>query len=643
MKKYIIILASILTLMSCNNYLSVDKYLNDMLDEETVFTNKNYTQRWLWGTYAYLNEGGIEIAKGYTCLNFASDDVIYGDWDNYDQQYQNGQFGPTALLNENRWNFLYQGIRKATVFINNIDKCTELKADEREDMRGQARFLRAYFYWLLIKQWGPVPIMPDKEISTALSYDKLAVARNTYDECVDYISNELVLAAQVMNPRSTSWLGQATVGAALATRAKVLLYAASPLYNGNKDLYNLKNKDGKQLINQEYNEEKWARAAAAAKEVIDLQQYELFTVVADVNTLPLASNCPTATYPNGCGGIDPIQSYVQLFNGATPVSYNSEIIFFGPGQHMAEDFVRHSMPRESNGYNTISVTQKQVDAYLMKDGKPISSPSTNYPYYTSGFTTNNTTYKPLPSGVFLEYANREPRFYASIAYNGSIWENLSAPGGSSKNIQVFYYKGKTSGKSPSESNFYLRTGIGNKKYYNPNDSWVTDGKQIAKIEPRIRYADVLLWYAEALNELTSTHIITSTYTGQDIEVSRNPNEMRYALSRVRFRAGLPDEDVTIYGDVNLFRKAIKRERQVELFMENARYFDLRRWKDALEEENKPIMGLNVDVTETSKNNFFSPKVPSNMRKVFLSKMYLWPIAQDEINKNELLVQNQGWE
>lgn len=310
---------------------------------------------------------------------------------------------------------------------------------------------------------------------------------------------------------------------------------------------------------------------------------------------------------------------------------------------MAEDFVRHSMPRESNGYNTISVTQKQVDAYLMRDGRSISNPSTLYPYYTSGFTTDNTSYKPLPSGVFLEYANREPRFYASIAYSGSIWENLSAPLASSKNIQVFYYKGNPSGKSPSEANFYLRTGIGCKKYYNVNDSYVTDGKRIPKIEPRIRYADVLLWYAEALNELTSSYDIPAGYTGQNIHVSRDVSEMSKAFSRVRFRAGLPDADAAEYNSPDLFRKAIKRERQVELFMENARYFDLRRWKDAAEEENKPIMGLNVEVTEASRNNFFSPKVPSNMRKIFMPQMYLWPIDQNELYRNALLVQNPGWE
>ena len=132
-----------LTTTSCNDYLSVDKYVNDMLDVDKVFANKNYTEKWLWGTYSYLNGPGAEITNkgnGWSSFNFASDDAIYGDWVNLDEKYLNCQYSATNQLEEDRWWHLHQGIRRATIFIDNIDKCKELTSDVREDYRGQARF-----------------------------------------------------------------------------------------------------------------------------------------------------------------------------------------------------------------------------------------------------------------------------------------------------------------------------------------------------------------------------------------------------------------------------------------------------------------------------------------------------------------------
>ncbi len=657
---YIFLLSviSLASLYSCDDFLSVDQYVNDMLTIDTVFLKKNYTEEWLWDTYSFLNNQGAEIAnKGTTAFCFASDEAIFGDWETLCKQYQNCEYSATNQLSENRWGHLYIGIRRASIFIYRVSNCPELSNSEKEDLRAQARFLRAYFYWMLIKQYGPVPIMPEDGQDISLSYNDLAVARNTYDDCVNYICQELDQAARVLPlTRNAARWGLATRGAALATKAKVLLYAASPLYNGNMELQNLTDNAGKPLINAEYSEEKWAKAAAAAKEVIDLGAYELLTVKADDTTIPVPSSLPSANipYPNGNAGIDPFKSYQQCFNGEVTATKNPEFIFTRQSYTSFDlnDIVQHAAPRQMICWNTICASLKQEKAYLMCDGNPIAKSNPEYSYTTTGFTMSASDYPYIGNDVSLRYANREPRLYASIAYNGSVWENGSTTETQKIGLQYFYYKDDPSGKRLSEPNFFLRTGIGVKKYYHPDDSWNIGGQRKYKVEPTIRYADVLLWYAEALNELKSgkTYEIPSYSEQGNIVVKReigsiaSGSGMRYGFSRVRFRAGLPDLTDAVYNNYDQFKKEIKRERQVEFFLESSRYFDLRRWKDASIEENQPIMGLNVDMNNTNeqKQRFFEERV-ADMPKIFLPQMYLWPIPKDELVKNKKLIQNPGWE
>ncbi len=661
MKKLYIILLVIISFAgfsSCEDYLSVDKYVNDMLTLDTVFSKKNYTEEWLWETYGFLRNKGAEIAnKGVTAFSFASDESVFGDWNLLCKKYQNCEYTSTDHLSEDRWYHLYQGIRMASIFIHNVDKCDELSNTEREDLKAQARFLRGYYYWMLMKQYGPVPIMPDEPQDISKEYEELAVARNTYDECADFVCRELEQAARVLPvSRNASRWGQATRGAALATRAKVLLFAASPLYNGNTALSSLVDNEGRQLISQTYSEEKWAKAAAAAKEVIDLGVYELLTVRADETTVagPATVASSTIPYPLGSGGIDPYKSYQQCFNGEITASKNPEFVFTRQrySDQDLSDISKHAAPRQMIGWSTVATTLKQEKAYLMCDGNPITHSSAEYPYQTQGFTFSASEYPYIGNDVSLRYANREPRMYASLAFNGSVWENGSTTETQKIGLQYFYYKDDPSGKRLSEPDFYLRTGIGVKKYYHPDDSWNVGGQIRFKVEPTIRYADVLLWYAEALNELTSgqTYEIPAFSEQGTISVKREIGSveekkgMRFGFSRVRFRAGLPDLTDAVYNDYEQFKTQLKRERQVELFLESARYFDLRRWKDATVEENMPVMGLNVDMnnTDEQKQRFYEEKL-SEMPKVFLEKMYLWPIPKTELRRNQKLTQNPGWE
>jgi len=642
----------LLSLPSCSDYLDVDKYFDDVLTLDSAFSKRIYAEGFLsnafevmWDEVQDISTGG---SGGYAL--FASDDLLRMDDSENTKKYQNGEYSAANTLTEDKWKRVYEPVRKASTFLIYIDHCKEMTMNERTDAKAQARFLRAYAYWVLLRQYGPLPLIPEEGFDIGMTYDQLSVQRNTLDECVEFIANDFLIAAQNLPlTRTANNIGRPTKGAALAARARLLLYAASPMYNGNTDLFSLKNYDGVQLIPQEYDESKWARAAAAALDVINLNQYKLLTVPkVDGQTIepPLHTEYSTKNFPEGWLDIDPFESYRQVFNGAVQASKNPEILFTRPNdtKNGLDDMIRLLMPYSLNGSNSVAVTQKQVNAYYMKDGRTIDEAKSTGDYQELGFTSGEE-YDFVSSNVSLQYVNREPRFYASIAYNGSIWECESASEAKFRNQQIFYYKDQTDGKQLNNAANCPVTGIGMKKYYHPEDFRGTGGYVVVKFEPAIRYADVLLWYAEALNEITSGQSYKFTsHNGEDVEIKRDVAQMRLAMKQVRVRAGLPDLANNIYNDADAFRRSLKHERQIEFFAESKRYYDLRRWKDAMVEENMPLTGCNVEMgnSDQQKQDFYKETVVSSYPKIFLEKMYLWPIPQYELIRNKRLTQNPGW-
>jgi len=137
----------------------------------------------------------------------------------------------------------------------------------------------------------------------------------------------------------------------------------------------------------------------------------------------------------------------------------------------------------------------------------------------------------------------------------------------------------------------------------------------------------------------------TTYNGEKTTVQRDEKEMQWAMKQIRMRAGIPDFKESVYKNVPTFRLQLKRERMIEFIGENAfRYYDLRRWKDALAEENTPIMGCNINYTNdnASAQNYYKPVVITSIPKSFLQRMYLWPFEAGEFTRNIRLTQNPGW-
>lgn len=664
MKKLIytatIICGLFFSLISCNDYLDTDKYFNDTLMFDSIWVNKTYTEGWLATCYNGLWDhiSKIDVRKTGSGYMFSGDDLIYGDWisqrTNKNQFYQNGEYTANDQGENDSWGRYYEGIRRASIFIENVDKCLEMTQTERADAKAQARFVRAYIYYKLIERYGPIPILPEEGLDVEATYEELSTPRNSMQECTDYVCEQMAMAANNLPlSRNKFEIVRATKGIALAMRAKLLILAASPLYNSQETpLYQLKDHKGRQLVENEYSEEKWAKAAAAAKEVIDLEIYELYTARKTDKTVepPYKAGYSDAEFPNGWANIDPFLSYQQIFNGDIVQSQIKEIIWANANKDEIPHIIQHCIPYYQGGWNCIAVTQKQVDAYQMADGRDITNASVDYPYITEGFYDANSAQNPCKyaeDNISMRYIHREPRFYVSIGYNGKIWGCTSITDGGARfhNQPSNYYKGERDGKNLSKIDNHVYTGYTMYKYYYVEDANNKQGAKISnKFEPIVRYAEVLLWYAEAMNHLKQVYQIPDYAADKTITVSRDINAMRDCMRPIRVRAGLPDLDENIYNSVPAFENAIKHERQIELFGEAKRYLDLNRWLDAMVEQNQPIRGCNMEMSgaDEQKQRFYTPVVVSLMKKSFVERQYLWPIHTNELKRNPKLTQAPGW-
>lgn len=690
MKKYKYMIAGVAAvcataaLTSCSDYLDTDKYFKDQQSLEHIFNNKTNTLEWLSLSYSRLQGDNIEIGHSDNNPTNFCDDMTFNEGNNGDRyrKFKLGEYGDGYSYDgyyKNSWPWSYVAIRQASIFIHNAHANEGLTQDEIDVLIGEAHFLRGYFYWLLIRKYGPVPIMPDEGADFSASYDDMSYPRNTFDECVDFICKDMIEAAKRLPDRRDNLnSARPTKGAALAMRAKVLTYAASPLYNGNTEMADFTDKTGRQLISQEYDERKWALAVAAGKDFLDYNDqagvYKIHTVgvrkAAEDTSYPTTITPPVCepyssqNFPDGWADIDPFESYRSVFNGELSIAENEEIIFTrgrnyrsnnlipegqeGSVEIGVRDLVKHQLPNSLGGWNIHGVTQKQCDAYDMADGTPYDRDRVMAEYgpgneFTNARNKNLHPYDHLPdNGIYMGYANREPRFYASVAYSGTIWPGANTTEDRYHNQQIFYYRGENDGRVNSNER-WVNTGIGVMKYVHPYDINVGNNAFIKdKADPALRYADILLLYAEAVNNLTSSYEVQSWDGAQTYTVSRDVNEMRRGVKPVRMRAGVPDYKDEVYADRDQFFNAIVHERQVELFAENQRYFDIRRWKIAEEHESEQIYGCNTLMDKRNALEFYNPVRVPKLQTSFSRKQYFWPISWDELRRNKNLTQAPGW-
>ncbi len=649
-------------LHSCN-YLDIDPYIHDQFTLDSVFTRREYTQKYLSNIYTHLPDYASSNYYTSNSMPFslitdeATSTLDKAGTHNYNRFSNNLMTAEGLGIFGDQWNYLYQGIRKANVFLANVDKCVEVSEYKRAEWKGEALFLKANFYFELMLAFGPVPILPDDPVSFDTPIDQMMVSRNTWDECNTYVTNLLVDAEKFLpeTVQDNSEFGKATKNAALAVLSRLSLYTASPLYNGlNSEFSGLKNKEGKPLLNPAFEESKWAAAAVYAKKLVTKKPNDLYTVAKLPNTpqIPVPAR-DQGDFPNGVGGIDPYHSYADVFNGecVLPTS-NPEILFARMNSQFS---TRHMMPRMVGGYSDFVLTQNLVDEFRMIDGRDITNSSDDYPY-EFGYTTTERIFSgdregngvTLLTGTHKWYTNREMRFYAVVAFNNAYYPSTSTPPNAidpQDGKVAKYFRDSKSGKdyalngSNADPEDYPMTGYLCKKFVHYEDSYNTGGRQKRKYSVPYRMAEVYLNYVEALNELTTS------YTIDGITVKRDVEEIKKYFNMIRYRAGQPGLTDSEANDRESLRKTILRERRLEMVWEQRRYHDLRRTKQAIVYENEVPRGLNVNAKESEKDKFYSI-VRLNERpylyKVFTARQTFLPIPKAEVDKNYNLQQNIGF-
>ena len=651
------------SLVGCADYLNVDEYFADTFMADSIFASSVNIQRYYNGAVSLLPKEARLWYYGSTPGLTGSDEAVScGNWSG---GFLEIQFSGTSLTIDNItassmagwdwdfnvWDNCYRIIRKCNTLLTNIDAVPDMNSFEKSEFRSEVRFLRAYAYYWILRNQGPMILLGDEILNSNEAPAYYERARGTFDECVDYICTEFEAAAQNLpRTRPVDMITAPTAGAALALSARIRLAAASPLFNGGfaaRRFFGnfIRSTDKVPYVSQTYDERKWAVAAAAAKRVMDLKLYDLYTVEADQYTAALPSNVPSADYPNGAGGIDPYRSYSEQFTGEAVAATNPELIW-GTSENIL-DHLGYIFPLRFGGSSCVSVPQRMVDYFYMADGRDISNASAECPYLNRPYDKECITqedkilsrYYTLKAGTFAAYANREPRFYANIGFSGRLWTMSSTIETGKHDVVVGYYMGANCGPNVSTNNVYNITGYTGCKYVHPRDACTgNNARTISKTFPIIRYAEVLLSYAEALNHLTQEWDIDG------IKVSRDKDEIRRAFNRVRFRAGLPGVTDEELASEEAFEAVVERERCIELFHEGRRYYDIRRWGIVEQLESEPLQGLNVNQAEWA--GFYQPTIIqySTIReRVFKPKMVLLPIHLNELRKNPLLDQNPGWE
>ncbi|MES2425986.1 MAG: RagB/SusD family nutrient uptake outer membrane protein [Bacteroidota bacterium] len=602
-------------MQSCKkNYLGVSDQLAPELTTAKVFSNPTLTRQYYATILSGMpNSSFIIIDSRYIGMTGLDNpwpsisDELKDAQNNTKNLAANGYNAGNASLG--RWVPLYKLIRQANIFLENAKTIPQtgssdfIADQEMTKMKNVARFFRAYYHYLLFEQYGPIPIM-DKAADP--SNTNLDFARNSVDEVVKYISDELTAVAPGLDDVSPapSVAAVPTKGVALAVKAKLLVYAASPLFNGGfNEALSLKNKDGK-LLFPAADQTKWQKAKSALEDFLTFAngKYDLFKL-----------------YTGPGGTYNPDESLYRLF---IDVDNNKEIIwanaFTSWGSVDYEGTDRRLTPRsERSGFAGVGVTQELVDAFPMIDGLPI----TESPLYKeNGFSVAGDD----PSGrtdvgTFKMWINRDPRFYQTVFYQNRRWPI--------SNNQIQFQKGSGNDNSAGDNPYtgYLLY----KRFARNVRNEGTNPKSQYRPSIIFRLAEFYLLYAEACNEVNPG----------------DPNIFIY-LDKIRDRAGIPKLSVIkpgLLGNKDAFRKAIQAESRVELCTEGQRYFDVRRWMLADQVGNMqggPSTGMNMNSNQLTIGGFYTRTTYET--RIFNRSMYLYPIPLNEIQKSKLLVQNPLW-
>ena len=600
-----VIICSILvgTLITACDKDYFDTQPDNLLSVEGIFTNRAQTERWWAGLFSNIPD--IWDQPYSFQYGITTDEIDASNWIN--PGINSGAISPDG--SPSNFTSLYERIRLSTIFLENVDKNFEILELEGGDniikqYKGEARFLRGYYYWLMMKDLGPVAIAP---LISGTSKDDYQIPRSTWDECVTFVLSEIAASKAdlpvdyMLDATSVdgTQIGRINKIIATALESQILLYHASPLFNGNTELADFKNLDGTVLFNQTYDANRWDLAAQKSKEAIDIAE-------ANGKSLFRVDNA------------DPFRAGFLSSRNLYWDGWRTEGIWIRPASSVYSWEI-HAAPRSTAGtaYNGIAVVQSLVDEYRMADGKTIQDSGI---YNEDTYTSTGTTY--YAEGTNTMYTNREPRFYAHVTFNGA--DNPGAEKSGVANSRVEFFLNGTSGKSASPRD-WPKTGYTGRKNIHPTFS-LNPAVNVSRPAMLIRLAELYLNYAEALNE---------TKPG-------DPNILFY-LNQVKTRAGMP----ALTAGLNQIemRQEIRHERRIELSFEGHRYFDVRRWKipdQPGSNQGGAFYGMNMNKGTSLSDPAFHERTIGFTRAAWQRKFYFMPYGQNEMDRNKQLVQFPGY-
>ncbi len=599
----------------CNDDFLNTKPLTEV-PESDVWTDAGLAEAFVTDIYSGLGNGGFDEQM----LASLTDESIFthpGRGINTITEARSNPADIGWVNNTINWSNMYSRIRACNLAIKNLENPQFDNTNGIvERLMGEALFMRAYYYHQLVRYYGSAPLI-DRPYE--LGEADYTIARDTFDECVEFIVADCDEAAALLEGKTLA-TGRATAAAALALKSRILLYAASdlrdiPTASANSTV--IASFPNPELIGYVSGDrtQRWERARDAAKAVLDLTTYGYQTNL----TAPVSPAEGTANYMNMAlaqsGGENEL-IFARYFINAKAENGGRQGLFNGP-----------------NGYHNWAGNtpiQNLVDDYEMMDG--------------SSFDWNN------PAHVEEPYANRDPRFYATILYDGAGWKPRTADVASrdpANQIQTGQYEvldesgnttthfGLDTRQSSVEDWNGTRTGYYVRKFIDPNPGIVDQNTWQQIPWPFFRYTEAILNYVEANIELGAE------------------DEAREWLNKIRFRAGMPE--ITESGDALMER--YRNERRIEMVFEEQRYHDARRWMIAEETLGQKAgrieitatlkPGANVTLYQYNRDNYdyiYTPLEidPGIENRLWLDKMYFLPIHRDEMNRNDQLIQNPGY-
>ncbi|SEM64792.1 Starch-binding associating with outer membrane [bacterium A37T11] len=616
---------------SCSKYLDVVP--DNVATIENAFALRAEAQKYLYTCYSYMPNDG-DPSSDPAILGgdeiWALTDPTFPEFNHSMFQIAKGLQSSSSPYADGNWTNLYKGLRDCNIFLENVGSVPDLDDEEKKQWIAEVTFLKAYYHFYLVRMYGPIPL-----IKTNLPIDadvnEVKVYRESVDSCFKYIvqlideaKDELPLI--IDNP--AKMLGRITQPIAYSFKAKVLVTAASPLFNGNNDQITLKNNNGTQLFTQEQSKSKWDSAVVAAKQAIDICQQagmKLYTYNPEFQQYDLT---------------DTMRVQMGIRNVFTE-RWNSEIIWANT-QSIASLIQRLATPNVDHRYidnpriiYELAPPIKIAKEFYSDHGVPIEEDKTrshNELALRDATSKDNLYIKQGYTTASLNF-NREPRYYANLGFDGGIWYGQGRYDDAAPDDLFYVAAKKTQPNGKVQPDKGSVTGYFVKKYVhyqNTQGTGVNDYTITTYPWPIMRLADLYLLYAEALNE---------TGASQD-------NVLEY-VDKVRERAGLKgvkyswdnySSNASEYSTQNGRRNIIQQERLIELAFEGQRFWDLRRWKRSIIEQNKSITGW--DIEQSTANFYYRNKNVFNQH--FGLKDYFWPINDNNILVNPNLVQNIGW-